>query len=244
VSEAVRAQPTILPLRLSGVVYEADGRRLIDGIDLELAGPGRVVVLGSNGAGKSLLLRLCHGLLRPTRGSVEWLGPGSRGPRRHRLVAQRPVMLRRTVAADMIHALHLAGLGWTARRKAARAALERFGMADLADRPARVLSGGEQQRLALARAWALGPEVLFLDEPTANLDPAATRAVEAMINAFHAEGTKVVMTTHDLGQARRLADEILFIDRGRLVERADARSFFDGPRTPEAAAYLRGDLTW
>lgn len=240
----MRAQPTILPLRLSGVVYETDGRRLIHGLDLDLAGPGRVVVLGSNGAGKSLLLRLCHGLLRPTRGSIEWLGPGGPEARRHRLVAQRPVMLRRTVAADMIHALHLAGLGWRARRMAARAALERFGMAGLADRPARVLSGGEQQRLALARAWALGPEVLFLDEPTANLDPAATRAVEAMIEAFHAEGTKVVMTTHDLGQARRLADEILFIERGRLVERADARSFFDGPRTPEAAAYLRGDLPW
>lgn len=250
----MRARPTILPLRLSGVVYEAGGRRLIDGIDLELNGPGRVVVLGSNGAGKSLLLRLCHGLLRPARGSVAWLGPGAGpgtgpggaglGAGRHRLVAQRPVMLRRTVVADMIHALHLAGLGWAARRKAARAALERFGMSDLADRPARVLSGGEQQRLALARAWALGPEVLFLDEPTANLDPAATRAVETMIDAFHADGTKVVMTTHDLGQARRLADEILFIDRGRLVEHADARRFFDGPRTPEAAAYLRGDLPW
>ncbi|HEV7370600.1 ABC transporter ATP-binding protein [Arenibaculum sp.] len=241
----MRAQPSILPLRLSGVTYEASGRRLIDGLDLELAGHGRLVVLGSNGAGKSLLLRLCHGLLRPTRGSVEWLGPGA-GPdvRRHRLVAQRPVMLRRTVAADMIHALHLAGLGWKARRAAARSALARFGMTDLADRPARVLSGGEQQRLALARAWALGPEVLFLDEPTANLDPAATRAVEAMIDAFHAEGTKIVMTTHDLGQARRLADEILFIDRGRLVEHAGAAGFFEGPRTPEAAAYLRGDLPW
>ena len=241
----MRAAPTILPLQLSGVVFEAGGRRLIDGMDLVLDGPGRVVILGPNGAGKSLLLRLCHGLLRPVRGSVDWLGPGAAlKARRHLLVAQRPVMLRRSVRADIVHALCLAGLGWTARREAAQAALERFGMAEFADRPARVLSGGEQQRLALARAWALRPEVLFLDEPTANLDPSATRAVEAMIDVFHAEGVKVVMTTHDLGQARRLADEILFIDRGRLLEQGPAQDFFAKPATAEAAAHLRGDLPW
>ncbi|WP_207477157.1 ATP-binding cassette domain-containing protein [Arenibaculum pallidiluteum] len=241
----MRASPTILPLRLSGVAYDVGGRRLVEGIDLVLSGPGRVIVLGPNGAGKSLFLRLCHGLLSPTQGKVEWLGPGaSLKARRHLLVAQRPVMLRRSVLGDIIHALNLAGLGWTARRTAARAALERFGMTALADRPARILSGGEQQRLALARAWALRPEVLFLDEPTANLDPSATRAVEAMIDAFHAEGTKVVMTTHDLGQARRLADEILFMDRGRLIERAPAGAFFEAPHAPAAAAFLRGDLPW
>jgi tungstate transport system ATP-binding protein len=241
----MRAEPTVLPLRLSGVSYEAGGRRLLDGLDLALAGPGLVVVLGPNGAGKSLLLRLCHGLLRPTRGAVEWLGPGAAvGARRHLLVAQRPVMLRRSVLGDIVHALCLAGLGRAARREAALAALARFGMSDLAGHPARVLSGGEQQRLALARAWALRPEVLFLDEVTANLDPSATRAVEAMIAAFRAEGTKVVMTTHDLGQARRLADEVLFLDRGRLIESGPAEGFFRGPRTREAAAHLRGDLPW
>lgn len=238
----MRGEPTILPLRLSGVVYEAGGRRLIDGLDLTLAGPGRVIILGPNGAGKSLTLKLCHGLLRPTRGSVEWLGPGRQ--RRHALVFQRPVLLRRSVFGNLVHALSLAGLGWRERRASARQALDRFGLRDLADRPARVLSGGEQQRLALARAWTLRPEVLFLDEPTANLDPAATRSVEAMIDAFHADGIKTVMTTHDLGQARRLADEVLYLDRGRLIEQAPARRFFTRPETPQAAAFLRGDLPW
>ncbi|HSK40812.1 MAG TPA: ATP-binding cassette domain-containing protein [Arenibaculum sp.] len=240
----MRGEPTILPLRLTGVVYEAGGQRLIDGLDLTLAGSGRVVVLGPNGAGKSLALKLCHGLLRPTRGSVEWLGPGAGRQRRHALVFQRPVLLRRSAFANLVHALSLAGLGWKERRTAAGEAFERFGLSDLKDRPARVLSGGEQQRLALARAWTLRPEVLFLDEPTANLDPAATRSVEAMIDAFHADGIKTVMTTHDLGQARRLADEILYLDRGRLIEQAPADRFFRKPETPQAAAFLRGDLPW
>lgn len=122
--------------------------------------------------------------------------------------------------------------------------LERTGLTALAHRPARRLSSGEQQRLALARAWATAPEVLFLDEPTANLDPTASRAVEELIQAIHQSGTKIVMTTHDLGQARRLADEILFLYRGRLLERSDAPSFFAGPRTAEARAFLDGELLW
>jgi len=243
----MRGEPTILPLRLSGVCYEAGGRVLLDGLDLTLNGPSRTVILGHNGAGKSLTLRLCHGLLRPTRGRIEWLGPGAAmaGRSRHAMVFQRPVLLRRSVRANLVHALSLAGIGGRGTRRClADEALERFRLTDLADRPARVLSGGEQQRLALARAWVLKPEVLFLDEPTANLDPAATRAVEAMIDTFHGEGVKVVMTTHDLGQARRLADEILFLHAGRLVERAAARAFFESPQSPEAAAFLAGSLSF
>jgi tungstate transport system ATP-binding protein len=244
----MRGDPLILPLRLSGVVYEARERRLIDGLDLTLDGPELTVLLGANGAGKSLTLRLCHGLLRPSAGRVEWLGPGAsagRLPGRgHAMVFQRPVLLRRSVMGNLTHALALAGIGRRGRRDAAAAALAHFGLHGLADRPARVLSGGEQQRLAIARAWALRPQVMFLDEPTANLDPGATRAVEEMIRAIHAEGTKVVMTTHDLGQARRLAGEILFLDRGRLIERAGAGRFFAGPSSPAARAFVGGDLPW
>jgi tungstate transport system ATP-binding protein len=188
------------------------------------------------------MLRLCHGLIQPTAGAVEWLGPGAAITRRHAMVFQRPVMLRRSARGNLIHALALAGHGYRARRIAAGIALDRFGLTALADRPARVLSGGEQQRLALARAWSLRPEVLFLDEPTANLDPAATRAVESMIWEFVRDGIRIVMTTHDLGQARRLADEIVFLIRGTLIEQAPAAAFFDQPRTAEAAAFLRGDL--
>jgi tungstate transport system ATP-binding protein len=239
----MRDEPSSLPLRLTGVRYAVGGATLIPGLDLTLGGHGITTILGPNGAGKSLTLRLCHGLIRPTAGAVEWLGPGAAVTRRrHAMVFQRPVMLRRSARGNLIHALALAGHGYRARRIAASIALDRFGLTALADRPARVLSGGEQQRLALARAWSLRPEVLFLDEPTANLDPTATRAVESMIAEFVHDGIRIVMTTHDLGQARRLANEVVFLNRGTLIEQAPAASFFDQPRTAEAAAFLRGDL--
>jgi tungstate transport system ATP-binding protein len=235
----------ILPLEAEGLGYAAGGRMLLAGISFHLDPGPRTVILGPNGAGKSLLLRLCHGLLTPTAGSVSWRGVlGDRAKGRHAMVFQRPVMLRRSVFANMTHALALAGCGRAERCRRAAEALTAFGLGALADRPARVLSGGEQQRLALARTWALRPEVLFLDEPTAFLDPAATRAIETEIARFHQDGTRIVMTTHDLGQARRIADEILFLHRGRLLERSDAATFFRGPRSPEAAAFLRGELTW
>jgi tungstate transport system ATP-binding protein len=245
----MRADPPILPLRLDGVVYAAKGKRLIAGIDLALEAGPRSVILGPNGAGKSLLLRLCHGLIAPSAGSVRWLGPaaalaGDAVRRRQAMVFQRPVLLRRSAAANVDYALKLRGLARASRRPIVSEALALVGLAELAARPARVLSGGEQQRLALARAWALRPEVLFLDEPTASLDPAATRAVETIIAAFHGAGTKIVMTTHDLGQARRLADEILFLHQGRLVERASAADFFHSPATAEGAAFLKGELLW
>ncbi|MGE5478473.1 MAG: ATP-binding cassette domain-containing protein [Bacteroidales bacterium] len=237
---------TILPLELEGVGYAAGGRHLLSGVSVRLEAGARTVVLGPNGAGKSLLLRLCHGLLSPSEGRVRWGGgaplPPLRVRRAQAMVFQRPVMLRRSALGNLCHALALAGMGWRARRAAAAEALEQFGLCHLARRPARVLSGGEQQRLALARAWALRPEVLFLDEPTAALDPAATLAVEMAVQEFHRAGTKIVMTTHDLGQARRLADEVLFLTRGRLVEHAPAQTFFKQPASSQARAFLAGEL--
>jgi tungstate transport system ATP-binding protein len=240
---AMRDEPSSLPLRLTSVRYVVGGTTLIPNLNLTLGGRGITAILGPNGAGKSLTLRLCHGLIRPTAGAVEWLGPGAATiRRRHAMVFQRPVMLRRSARGNLIHALALTGQGYRARRIAAGIALDRFGLIALADRPARVLSGGEQQRLALARAWSLRPEVLFLDEPTANLDPTATRSVELMIAEFVHDGIRIVMTTHDLGQARRLADEVVFLNRGTLIEQTPAASFFKQPQTEEAAAFLRGDL--
>jgi tungstate transport system ATP-binding protein len=160
------------------------------------------------------------------------------------MVFQRPVLLRRSVLANVLYPLSLAGIAAREAEGLARSALEMVGLAALADRPARRLSGGEQQRLALARAAALGPEVLFLDEPCASLDPAATRAVEEIITTLVARGTKIVMTTHDLGQARRLAGDVVFLHRGRVREHGEAAAFFATPTTPEAAAFLRGDLVW
>lgn len=241
----MRAEPAILPLVLEEVVYQVGRARLIDRLSFTLQAGPRTIILGPNGAGKSLTLRLCHGLIRPTAGRVIWGGPGAaQAPRRQAMVFQRPVMLRRSAAANVDYALSLTGLDRRARRARLVEALEATGLKALARRPARVLSGGEQQRLALARAWALKPDVLFLDEPTASLDPAATRAVEEIVDAFHAYGAKIVMTTHDLGQARRLSDEVIFLHRGRLVERAPAEQFFSAPQSSEARAFIRGELLW
>lgn len=234
---------SILPLTVSDLRFATRGTELIRGMSFTLSAGARSVIMGPNGAGKSLTLRLCHGLLRPTGGRIDWaVAPGP--CRQHAMVFQRPVMLRRSARANLIHALSLAGS--SGRERAARAdeALDRFGLTGLADRPARLLSGGEQQRLAIARAWSLKPQVLFLDEPTASLDPAATRAIEEMIATIHGEGVKIVMTTHDLGQARRIADEVLFLHYGQLLEHTPAAQFFEQPQTQEARAFVRGELLW
>jgi tungstate transport system ATP-binding protein len=232
----------ILPLRVDGLTYEAGGRRLLGPLSFALGRGPRSIVLGPNGAGKSLLLRLCHGLLQPTAGAVSWQLPAVAARRRQAMVFQRPVLLRRSVAENVDYALRLRGAGDRPARIAA--ALAAAGLAPLARQPARSLSGGEQQRLALARAWAVEPEVLFLDEPTASLDPSSARAVEGIVAAIHRAGTKVVMTTHDLALARRCADEVLFLHRGRLLERQPAARFFAYPATEEAAAFLAGTLDW
>ena len=239
------ADAPLLPLTLADVSFVAGGRAILDRINLRLEPGVRSVILGANGAGKSVLLRICHGLIAPTSGEVRWNSPEVPGaPRRQAMVFQRPVLFRRSVLGNLRFALKLARVPRPERVGRALVALERVGLVDLADRPARVLSGGEQQRLALARAWMLSPEVLFLDEPTASLDPSAAREVEAVIAAIHAAGTKIVLVTHNLGQARRLGDEILFLNDGRLAERAPVDAFFRQPATAEAAAFLNGELPW
>ncbi len=232
----------ILPLRLEEVSFAAGGRPIIERVSLALdAGPS-TIILGANGAGKSVLMRLMHGLLQPSAGRVAWSGEGAR--RRQAMVFQRPVMLRRSAYANVDYALKVAGVSAAERGRLATEALEEVGLRQFAQRPARVLSGGEQQRLALARAWALHPEVLFLDEPTANLDPGATREIETIIKAFDAAGTKIVMSTHSLGQARRLGDEVIFLHQGRVAERAPIERFFPQPASPEAVAFVKGELPW
>jgi tungstate transport system ATP-binding protein len=236
---------SILPLRLDEVSFSVGGRTILDRVSLDIGAGPSTIILGANGAGKSVLMRLMHGLLSPTSGRIEWHSterPGA--PRKQAMVFQRPVMLRRSAHANVAYALKVAGIPEPQRGVLVRESLESVGLLHLARRPARVLSGGEQQRLALARAWALHPEVLFLDEPTASLDPSATREIETVIRAFDAAGTKVVMATHNLGQARRLGDEILFLDQGRLVERAPVERFLSQPQTAQAAAFIKGELPW
>jgi len=238
------ASNALLPLRLEEVSFSAGGRAIIDRVSIEIEAGPSTIILGANGAGKSVLMRLMHGLLAPVSGRVSWNFPERGKRRRQAMVFQRPVMLRRSAYANVAYALDLAGVSEPERGALVNEALESVGLMSVAHRPARVLSGGEQQRLALARAWALHPEVLFLDEPTASLDPGATREIETVIRAFDAAGTKIVMATHNLGQARRLGDEILFLDQGRLVERAPVEQFFSKPQSAQATAFIKGELPW
>ena len=231
----MRAPISDLPLAFDGVSLRVGSIDIVAGLDLEIHPGAPTLLLGPNGSGKSTLLRLAMNLAQPTAGRITW-GRRDQPDERLAMVFQRPVMLRRSAAANVAYAL--------SRSDPARvnALLARVGLGHLADRPARRLSGGEQQRLALARALAREPEILFLDEPTASLDPAATKAVEDIISSIAASGVKIVMATHELGQARRLAGDIIFLARGKLIERAAADAFFSMPQTPEAAAFLHGDL--
>lgn len=235
----------ILPLAVRDLVLRFGETAVIDGLSLDLGPAGCTMIMGPNGAGKSLLMRLCHGLLQPTAGQLRFSGPEwAEGRRRHAMVFQRPVMLRRSALANVTYALSLAGLTRAEAVRIGSEALERVGLSGLASQPARVLSGGEQQRLAMARAWALRPELLFLDEPTANLDPSAAQSIERAIQAVHEAGTKVVLITHNLGQAHRLGDEAVFLSGGRVAERAPMDRFLHSPASPEAAAFIRGEVPW
>jgi tungstate transport system ATP-binding protein len=238
----MRAPASDLPLALESVSLQAGATTILDCISLTINPGPPTLLIGPNGSGKTSLLRLCMGLAAPTSGHISWGGRTDRTPTRRGFVFQRPVMLRRTAAANVTYALAQAGAPHAHRTERAAALLERVGLADLAHRPARRLSGGEQQRLALARALARDPEILLLDEPTANLDPAATRAVEEIVLGAAQSGIKIVMASHDLGQVRRLAGEVVFLARGTLCERAPTSDFLDHPSTPEAQAFLRGDL--
>ncbi len=235
----MRDRTSTLPIAFEAVAFTAGETRILRDVTLSLDAGAPTVLIGPNGSGKTTLIKLAMGLLAPTAGRVRHAQP-DRAARRQAIVLQKPVMLRRTAASNIAYALKAAS-------RAADAAaivnlLDRVGLASLADRPARRLSGGEQQRLALARALARDPEVLFLDEPTASLDPAATKAVEDIVAGAAAGGVKIVMSTHDLGQARRLAGDIVFLARGRLIEHAPAGRFFAAPSTPEARSFLAGEL--
>jgi tungstate transport system ATP-binding protein len=239
-----RAAP-ILPLAVKELRYRVGGKQLLEDINFTLQAGPCSVVLGPNGAGKTLILRLCHGLLQPSGGSIEWCGPGAMHANRElAMVFQRPLLLRRSVAANVDYPLRLRGIPRRERTSRSERVLAATGLDVLADRGARSLSVGEQQRLALARAWALRPQVLLLDEPAASLDPTASRALESAIRAIREDGTKIVMTTHDMAQARRMANEVLFLHRGRLLEQTPAVKFFESPASAEAQAFLRGELLW
>jgi tungstate transport system ATP-binding protein len=241
---SVNGHGPLLPLELRRLSYRANGKRVIDELDLTIEEPGITVIMGPNGAGKSVLLRLMHGLIAPTAGEVLWGGRrlDRELARRQAMVFQKPVLLRRSAAANIWHALGLRGLRRGDRAIRVGDALKLAGLETRAATPARALSGGEQQRLCLARALSLEPDVLLLDEPTASLDPASTLAIEELLIDAQRRGIKIVVVTHDVGQARRLAREIIFLHHGRIVEHQAAKGFFDQPHSEAARAFLAGGL--
>lgn len=239
---SMRAPLSTLPVELEHVSVVAGRVTILDRISLVFVPGPPTVLIGPNGSGKTTLLRAAMGLTAPTDGRITWAGNPVSPPLRRAIVFQRPTMLRRSVAGNVRYALAHAGVPrpqWPGR---IAELLALVGLAGLEERPARKLSGGEQQRLALARALARDPELLLLDEPTASLDPAATKAIEDVIRAVAARGLKVVMATHDLGEARRLAGEIVLLHRGRVIETGAADAFFARPRTEEARRFIAGEL--
>ena len=231
-------------LQARGLCFDAGGKRLIDRIDADIRPRRRTVIMGANGTGKSLLLRLMHGLIQPTEGKVLWEGRAldREGRRAQAMVFQRPVMLRRSALANLRFALAVRAVARSERAAREAEAIDRARLGDIANRPARVLSGGEQQRLAVARALACAPRALFLDEPTASLDPASTHAIEQQIRVAHENGVTIVLVTHDVGQARRLGDDLLFLHAGQVVETGRVADVLEAPRSEAARAWLEGRL--
>lgn len=231
-------------LRVEALRVECNGSVILDVPWLDMQGHGPTLILGPNGAGKSILLRCLHGLVRPQQGQVrqdgQLLSPALRA--RQAMVFQTPVLLRRSVASNLDYVLRRRGLRRAERRTRIEALLEEGGLIGKARQPARSLSGGEAQRLAILRALATDPEILLLDEPTSALDPAATQAIETMILGASLRGARVVMVTHDIGQARRLGRDIVLMAQGRIAEQGPARTFFETPQTAAARRYLAGAL--
>lgn len=231
-----------MPLTLTGVTVKRRGKLLLGPIDLTLKAAGITMILGPNGAGKTKLLRAMHGLERIASGDLAWQLPPAEAASRQSFVFQSPIMLRRTVAENLIYPLRLKAMPRAAARAKARDWATRVGLGGALNRAAPDLSGGERQKLALARALISEPDVLFLDEPCANLDGRATREIEAILQEARRNGTRIIMATHDLGQARRLADDVVVLMHGKVIEQGAAAAFFDAPQTPQARALLNGDI--
>lgn len=233
---------SLFPLSVQSATTRRRGKVLVGPVDLELQGQGVCVVIGPNGSGKTTLLRLLHGAARLSSGSVQWACSMPEARRRQAFVFQRPVMLRRSVEDNIAYPLIIHGTPRAQARAQAREWADRVGLGDMLDRHAPVLSGGEQQKLALARALIVKPSVLFLDEPCAALDGRAMREIEDILLDAKASGTQLLLSTHDMGQARRLADDVVFMLRGKVHEYGPARAFFKSPGTDQARAFLKGDI--
>lgn len=232
--------PDLLPLHVERMSFCIAHTQLLKNLSFTIDSANITAIMGHNGAGKSLLLRLLHGLLQPGHGTIHWgdfPAASLQARRRQALVFQKPVLLRRSVADNIDYVLKLRA---DTANQSRDQLLARAGLLQQSQQMARSLSGGEQQRLALIRALALSPSVLMLDEPTASLDPVSTVSIETLITEAKQSGIAVILVTHDIAQARRLADQVLFLDSGQLAEQTTAADFFQNPRSSAGQAYLKG----
>lgn len=231
---------SILPMRVTDAVVRKRGKRLLGPVTHVVETSGFTIVMGPNGSGKTTFLRLMHGLEKPRQGSVVW-NIDERDTRKHQaFVFQTPIIMRRTVLQNIAYPLLAGRHDRKHAHEQALAWIDKIGL--VADRNAKVLSGGERQKLAIARALIVRPEILFLDEPTTNLDGRSIREIENLLLDAFRNGTRIIMTTHDVGQAQRLGRDVLFLNRGQICERASAEDFFNATASEEAKAFLRGDI--
>lgn len=232
----------ILPLNVKNASVKKRDKRIIGPIDIKITAEGFTIIMGPNGSGKTSLLRLLHGLENPRDGTVSWNSDIENVRQNQSFVFQTPIMLKRTVIENIIYPLKLRGISKDTAMKAAKEWVSKINLEASSNVKACFLSGGEKQKLAIARALATKPQLLFLDEPTANLDGSATKEIEKLLQDAQKAGTRILMTTHDIGQGKRLADDVIFLYRGTIHEYGRAKNFFKKTGTQEAQAFLNGDI--
>ncbi len=232
----------ILPLSIKHSTVKKHGKRIIGPIDIDISEDGFTIIMGPNGSGKTTLLRLLHGLERSRGGEINWNTDLETARLNQSYVFQTPILLRRTAVENIMYPLLLRGITKEEASQNAKEWIARIKLDTSANLNAKLLSGGEKQKLALARALATKPQLLILDEPTANLDGTATKEIESLLQETRRSGTRIIMTTHDLGQAKRLAEDVVFLYQGNIHERGEAKNFFKSPTTNEAKVFTAGEI--
>lgn len=233
---------SILPINVRDAVVKKRRQILLGPISLALPEHGFTMVIGPNGAGKTTLLRLIYGLEFPKHGDISWNLPKSEVQKHQAFIFQTPIMMRRSVVDNICYPLLTRGINKSAAQEQAKQWAQKVGLGEMCARDAMVLSGGEKQKLAIARALIIKPQILFLDEPTTNLDGKSTREIEELLLQTYHNGTRIVMTTHNLAQAKRLASDIIFLNKGQLMEQGTADAFFNQPSSSTIQQFLHGDI--